>query len=135
MSTYRMSIMGALLVSAAIWPMGHAGAQGYDLPLAPLFSEGNEYVVFGYVQDQDGDLVPNAIVRIAIQRMRVTYIERTDYRGRYRRSGLSPELEAAEIQITCEKVGFQQVRLNKMKAPGKIHGIIEANCILGRLDS
>lgn len=131
MSTYRMSIMAALLASAATWPMGHAGAQAYDLPLEPLFSEGNEYVVFGYVQDQDGDLVPNAIVRIAIQRLRVTYVERTDYRGRYRRSGLSPELEAADIQVTCEKAGFRQLRLNKMKAPGKIRGIIEANCILG----
>ena len=135
MSTYRISILAALLASAATWPMGHADAQGYDLPNKPLFSEGNEYVVFGYVQDQDGDLVPNAIVRIAIQRMRVTYIERTDYRGRYKRSGLSPELEAADIQVTCEKAGFQQVRLNKMKAPGKVHGIVEANCILGRSDS
>ena len=31
----------------------------------------------------------------------------------------------------CEKAGFRQLRLNKMKAPGKIRGIIEANCILG----
>lgn len=82
-----------------------------------------------------GGMEPLADVRVKAQlsgTMRF-FIVSTDDEGRFKRSGMGPDVDPEKVEITCEKTGFRTIevmrrRLSKAKDAG-----VEVECLMEKV--
>jgi hypothetical protein len=113
-------------LSTALW----AGGSGFGEDDDNHEEEGPAY--FGFVKDTNGATVADAKVTVAVKD-RGGVITRTDALGAYRVPGFGKEIDPNQVQISCEKPGYKQVRTLRRAAPsadGKTP--IETECTLQR---
>ena len=100
--TTAACIAAVMLICAPVTVM--AGEADYE----PDDTEEHGAPYFGEAKDVKG-LKPLPDVRIKVQvkgTMRF-FIVQTDHDGRFRRNGLGPEINPANVEYTCEKGGYK----------------------------
>jgi hypothetical protein len=105
-----------------------AGGDDYD---ATADSEGRGPAYYGFVRDQRGSPVSDARVVLRAKAGEPVVLK-SNVLGLYR-SHLSKDVRPDEVQVSCEKDGFKQVRVARRNAPGANDMNIETNCTLQRL--
>ena len=98
-------------MSTALW----AGGSGFGEDDDHSEEEGPAY--FGFVKDTNGATVADAKVTVSVKD-RGGVITRTDALGAYRVPGFGKEVDPNEVLISCEKVGYKQVRVLRRQASG-----------------
>ncbi len=113
-------------LSTALW----AGGSGFGEDDDHSEEEGPAY--FGFVKDTNGATVADAKVTVSVKD-RGGVITRTDALGAYRVPGFGKEVDPTEVLISCEKVGYKQVRVLRRQASGADEKTpIETECTMQR---
>jgi hypothetical protein len=113
-------------LSTALW----AGGSGFGDDDHDHENEGPAY--FGFVKDTNGATVPDAKVTVAIKD-RGGVITRTDALGAYRVPGFGKEIDSSQVQISCEKQGYKQVRVLRRTSKDADPSVpIETECTMQR---
>ena len=105
-----------------------AGGDDYD---ANNDEEGAGPAYFGFVRDTRGSPVSDAQVMLRPKSGEPVSIK-TNVLGLYR-SHVSKEVAPDDVQITCEKAGYQQKSVFRRTPPGAKDMFIETDCTLQRL--
>jgi hypothetical protein len=85
---------------------------------------------FGFVRDSNGTTVPDAKVTVQ-PKDGGSIITRTDALGTYKVPGFSKEIDPKDVQISCDKNGYRQVRVVRRSSASKDPKIpIETECTL-----
>ena len=111
-------------------------------PACPAFAGGDDYdaasdteakgpVYFGFVRDNRG--APVADARVVLQpRTGEPLVLKSNVLGLYR-SHVSKEFRPDDIDVSCDKNGYRQVKVARRNPPGSTEMNIETNCTLQRL--
>lgn len=129
----RCAAFAPLLVAATCLLPSAAWAGGAGFGDDDDFSEDEGPAYFGFVKDTNGATMPDAKVTVGIKG-RGGVVTRTDLLGAYKVPGFGKEVDPSDVEITCDKPGFKQVRtLRRMRAPNADVKIpIETECTLQR---
>ena len=114
--------------AAAIAVPAFAGGDDYD---ATADHEGHGPAYYGFVRDQRGSAVSGANVMLR-PKAGEPVVVKTNALGLYR-SHVSKDVRPDDIQVSCEKDGYKQARVQRRSAPGTTEMNIEINCTLQRL--
>jgi hypothetical protein len=127
-SVARAMIAVTCILSTAAW----AGGAGFGDDDDNSEEEGPAY--FGFVRDANGATVPDSKVTVAIKN-RGGVVTRTDALGAYKVPGFGKDVDPKEVEVTCDKQGYKQVRtLRRMRPPNADVKIpIETECTLQRI--
>jgi hypothetical protein len=107
-----------------------AGGSGFGDDDDHSESEGPAY--FGFVKDVNGSTIADAKVTVFIKD-RGGVITRTDAIGAYRVPGFGKEIDPKQVEISCEKQGYKQVRVFRRTAPDADPKVpIETECTMQR---
>jgi hypothetical protein len=88
---------------------------------------------FGFVRDAGGATVPDAKVTIS-PKDGTGIITRTDALGTYKLPGFSKDIDPKDVQISCDKNGYRQIRVVRRSSPNPDPKIpIETECTLQRI--
>jgi len=118
-----LAVAGAL--SAPVWAGGSSFGDDDDAE-----DEGPAY--FGFVRDAGGNSVSDAKVTVGIKN-RGGVVTRSDALGTYRVPGFGKDVDTNDVEVTCEKEGFKQVKTFRRTAPTALNvPIIETECTLQR---
>jgi hypothetical protein len=104
-----------------------AGGDDYD---AANDKENAGPAYFGFVRDNRGSPVPNAIVVLRPKAGKAVEVK-TNAVGLYR-SHVSKEARPDDVTVSCEKAGFKQSRVNRRTPPGSTAMFIETDCTMQR---
>ena len=85
---------------------------------------------FGFVRDTGGNSVADAKVTVGIKN-RGGVVTRSDALGTYRVPGFGKDVDTKDVEVSCEKEGFKQVKTARRKAAADAP-IIETECTLQR---
>jgi hypothetical protein len=121
-------LIGAMcLLPCASW----AGGAGFGDDDDVSEDEGPAY--FGFVKDTNGATMPDAKVTVGVKG-RGGVVTRTDLLGAYKVPGFGKDVDPSDVEITCDKPGFKQVKtLRRTRAPNADVKIpIETECTLQR---
>jgi hypothetical protein len=114
------------VVSTALW----AGGSGFGDDDDASEDEGPPY--FGFVKDTSGATMPDAKVTVAVKD-RGGVVTRTDALGAYKVPGFGKEIDPKEVEISCEKEGYKQLRTFRRRLPPPDSKIpVETECIMQR---
>ncbi|HEY6259829.1 MAG TPA: carboxypeptidase-like regulatory domain-containing protein [Xanthobacteraceae bacterium] len=90
--------------------------------------EGPAY--FGFVRDTGGNSISDAKVTVGIKN-RGGVVTRSDALGTYRVPGFGKDVDTKEVEVSCEKEGYKQVKTFRRTAPTALNvPIIETECTL-----
>jgi hypothetical protein len=103
-----------------------AGGDDYD---ATADKEGKGPAYFGFVRDQRGSPVSGASVVLRPKAGDPVEIK-SNAIGLYR-SHIGKDVRPDEVEVSCGKDGFKQVRVQRRSVPGAAN--VETNCTLQRL--
>ena len=85
---------------------------------------------FGFVRDSNGTTVPDAKVTVQ-PKDGGSIITRTDALGTYKVPGFSKEIDPKDVQISCDKNGYKQIRVVRRSSASKDPKIpVETECTL-----
>src|SRR6195256_6916992 len=119
-------VAGLCIVSTALW----AGGSGFGDDDDAGEDEGPSY--FGFVKDANGSTIPDTKVTVAVKD-RGGVVTRTDALGAYKVPGFGKEVEPTDVEISCEKQGFRQVRVFRRNLPPPDSKIpVETDCHMQR---
>jgi hypothetical protein len=120
-----LAITGALSIAA--W----AGGAGFGDDDDVSEDEGPSY--FGFVKDTNGATMPDAKVTVGIKD-RGGVVTRTDALGAYKVPGFGKDIDPKDVEISCDKQGYRQLRtLRRMPPPGGNAKIpVETECTMQR---
>ena len=105
-----------------------AGGDDYD---AANDTEDKGPVYFGFVRDNRGSPVPDA--RVVLQpKSGEALVLKSNVLGLYR-SHVSKGVRPDDIDVSCDKNGYRQVKVARRNPPGSTEMNIETNCTLQRL--
>jgi hypothetical protein len=127
-AAFASLLVGAMyLLPCAAW----AGGAGFGDDDDVSEDEGPAY--FGFVKDTNGATMPDAKVTVGVKG-RGGVVTRTDLLGAYKVPGFGKEVDPKEVEITCDKPGFKQVKtLRRPRAANADVKIpIETECTLQR---
>jgi hypothetical protein len=114
------------ILSTALW----AGGSGFGDDDDAGEDEGPAY--FGFVRDTSGYTVPDAKVTVGVKN-RGGVVTRTDALGTYKVPGFGKEIDPNDVEITCEKEGYKQLKTYRRTLPSPDSKIpIETECTLQR---
>jgi len=117
----------AATLSVAAW----AGGSGFGDDDDDSAEAGPSY--FGFVRDTSGATVSNAKVTVSLKN-RISIVTRTDALGTYKVPGFGRETDPNEIEVSCGKDGYRQLRVVRRSTPSADPKIpIETECTLQRL--
>jgi hypothetical protein len=116
-------------VSLALAPAVYAGGDDYD---AMNDVEGKGPAYFGFVRDARGSPVSEARVILRPKSGGDTVEIKTNVLGLYR-SHVRKEVRPDDVEISCEKDGYKQQRVQRRTPQGSTAALIETNCTLQRL--
>ena len=113
-------------LSVSAW----AGGSGFDDDDDNSAEEGPSY--FGFVRDSGGATIPDAKVTVSLKN-RVDLVTRTDALGTYKAPGFGAQNDPNDVEISCAKAGYKQVRVVRRSAPNTDAKIpVEIECTLQR---
>ena len=120
-----LAITGALSIAA--W----AGGAGFGDDDDVSEDEGPSY--FGFVKDTNGATMPDAKVTVGIKD-RGGVVTRTDALGAYKVPGFGKDIDPKDVEISCDKQGYRQLRtLRRMPPPGgNVKIPVETECTMQR---
>ena len=125
-------MMGAVLamtcaLSIAAW----AGGAGFGDDDDNSEEEGPSY--FGFVRDTNGATVPDAKVTVGVKN-RGGIVTRTDLLGTYKVPGFGKEVDPKDVEVSCDKPGYKQLRVVRRSSPSTDPKIpVETECTLKRI--
>jgi hypothetical protein len=122
------SLVIAACIVAASGTFVFAGGDDYD---AANDTEGAGPAYFGFVRDHRGSAVPEAQVMLRPRTGEPVTIKSNKI-GLYR-SHVSKDIDPDEVQISCEKTGYKQIKVYRRTPPGAKNMFIETECTLQRL--
>ena len=118
----------ALTVLCAISVAAWAGGAGFGDDDDTSAETGPSY--FGFVRDTNGATVPDAKVTVAVKN-RSSVITRTDALGTYKVPGFGTDVNPKDVEISCDKQGYEQARVVRRSSPSTDPKIpIETECTL-----
>src|SRR6516164_7331853 len=118
----------ACAVTCAFAVAAWAGGAGFGDDDDNSEEEGPAY--FGFVRDSNGATVPDAKVAVGVQG-RGGVITRTDLLGTYKVPGFGKDVDPKDVEVTCNKPGYKQVRVTRRSTPSSDPKIpIETECTL-----
>jgi hypothetical protein len=115
------------MAATAVW----AGGSGFGDDDDTGEDEGPAY--FGFVKDTSGATMPDAKVTVGIKD-RGGVVTRTDALGAYKVPGFGKEIEPKDVEVTCDKEGYKQLRtLRRLPPPNADPKIpVETECTMQR---
>jgi len=120
----------ALAIACAPSLSAFAGGSGFGDDEDNSQEDGPSY--FGFVRDTGGATVPDAKVTVSLKN-RVNFVTRTDALGTYKVPGFGREADPSEVQVSCDKDGYKQVRVVRRSTQNPDPKIpIETECTLQR---
>jgi hypothetical protein len=118
----------AAAVLAALAMPAFGGGDDYD---AMNDEEGKGPVYYGFVRDNRGSPVADA--RVVLQpKSGEPLVLKSNVLGLYR-SHFSKEFRPEDINVSCDKSGYRQVKVARRNPPGAADMNIETNCTMQRL--
>jgi len=124
----KVALLAGLAIAIASGMPAWAGGDDYD---AANDTEGKGPVYFGFVRDNRGSPVSDA--RVLLQpKSGDPLVLKSNVLGLYR-SHVSKEFRPDDINVSCDKNGYKQVRVARRNPPGSTEMNIETNCTLQRL--
>jgi hypothetical protein len=119
-------VAGLCVISTALW----AGGSGFGDDDDAGEDEGPSY--FGFVKDASGSTIPDTKVTVAVKD-RGGVVTRTDALGAYKVPGFGKEISPDDVEITCEKPGYKQLRVLRRNLPPPDSKIpVETDCHMQR---
>ncbi len=118
-------LMSVVLAMPAI--AAHAGGDDYD---AMNDTEGKGPAYFGFVRDNRGSPVSDAQVTLR-PKIGEPVVLKSNVLGLYR-SHITKDVQPADVEISCGKAGYRQLRVARRAGQEKDRHI-ETNCTLQRL--
>ena len=115
-------------VTAGCVTSAYAGGDDYD---AANDVKGAGPAYFGFVRDARGSPVVDAMVMLRPKKGKPVSLK-SNAIGLYR-GHISKEVLPDEVQISCEKSGYKQVKVYRRTPPGSKDMFIETECTLQRL--
>jgi hypothetical protein len=95
------------------------------------WAEGPSY--FGFVRDTNGATVPDAKVTVGVKN-RGGIVTRTDLLGTYKVPGFGKEVDPKDVEVSCDKPGYKQLRVVRRSSPSTDPKIpVETECTLQRI--
>jgi hypothetical protein len=116
-------------VSVVVAPAAFAGGDDYD---AMNDTEGKGPAYFGFVRDARGSPVSEARVILRPKSGGDAVTIKSNAVGLYR-SHVRKEVAPDDVEVSCEKDGYKQQRVQRRTPPGSTAAQIETNCTLQRL--
>jgi hypothetical protein len=121
----------ALTLMCAMAVAARAGGGGFGDDADTSAETGPSY--FGFVRDTNGATVPDAKVTVSV-RNHGSVITRTDALGTYKVPGFGTDVNPKDVEISCDKQGYKQVRVVRRSSPSTDPKIpIETECTLQRI--
>jgi hypothetical protein len=120
------AIMLAIGVAAAT--QAAAGGDDYD---AANDVKGAGPAYFGFVRDARGSPVADAQVVLQPKKGKPTSLK-SNVLGLYR-GHISKEVLPDDVQISCVKTGYKQIKVNRRTPPGNTAMFVETECTMQRL--
>jgi hypothetical protein len=127
MQTLARAACVALLACCGSAALG-GGSDEYE---AETDAEGKGPVYFGFVRDNRGSSVPEAQVMLRPKAGDPVVIK-SNTLGLYR-SHINGQVRPDDVEISCEKTGYKQVRVARRNPAGSKDAMIETNCTMQRL--
>ena len=88
---------------------------------------------FGFVRDTNGATVPDAKVTVGVKN-RGGIVTRTDLLGTYKVPGFGKEVDPKDVEVSCDKPGYKQLRVVRRSSPSTDPKIpVETECTLQRI--
>ena len=115
------------VLSFAAW----AGGAGFGDDDDNSAEDGPTY--FGFVRDSSGATIPDAKVTVTLK-SRMSVVTRTDALGTYKAPGFGSEVNPKDVQVSCAKDGYKQLRVVRRSVQYTDPKIpIETECTLQRI--
>jgi hypothetical protein len=124
----RAIALATWLATAFLAPVAMAGGDDYD---AANDVKGAGPAYFGFVRDARGSPVTDAVVMLRPKAGKPVPLK-TNALGLYR-GHISKDVVPDDVQISCEKAGYKQVKVYRRTPPGSKDMFIETECTLQRL--
>ena len=118
----------ALAIAVAAATPVFAGGDDYDAS-NDVKGEGPAY--FGFVRDSRGKPVVDAQVVLQPKKGKTVSLK-SNALGLYR-GHISKEVLPDDVQISCVKAGYKQIKSNRRTAPGNTSMFVETECTMQRL--
>ena len=118
----------ALAIGVAAATQAFAGGDDYD---AANDVKGAGPAYFGFVRDARGSPVVDAQVVLQPKKGKAMSLK-SNVLGLYR-GHISKEVLPDDVQISCVKTGYKQIKVNRRTPPGAKDMFIETECTLQRL--
>jgi hypothetical protein len=122
--------MAALMMSAAP-ALANGGDFFEELALHGLQANpnmGSPY--FGFIRDARGRGINGATLVVTVKGSGEKKTVRTNILGHYTLDGFDKTVSSEDVEITCEKDGFEQVRVERRVMIDRTLQPVEANCTL-----
>ena len=127
----RLTATAAALVVSCALSAAWAGGAGFGDDDDDSEEAGPSY--FGFVRDSAGATVPNAKVTVSLKN-RISIVTRTDALGTYKVPGFGRETDPKDIEVSCDKDGYKQLRVVRRSSPSTDPKIpVETECTLQRI--
>jgi hypothetical protein len=123
-----MALAVALVTGMTAGTRVYAGGEDYD---AANEVKGAGPAYFGFVRDHRGSPVADAQVVLQPKQGKPVSLK-SNAIGLYR-GHVSKEALPDEVQISCVKAGYRQLKVNRRTPPGNAAMIIETECTMQRL--
>ena len=123
-----MIAASVVLVASGISPAG-AGGDDYDMSKSDVAVLGPAY--FGFVRDNRGSPVTDAQVLLQPKKGKPVSLTSNAiglYRGHLRKDVLPDD-----VQVSCMKTGYKQLKVNRRTPPGNASMFIQTECTMQRL--
>ena len=117
----------AFCVAAGYATLAVAGGDDYD---ESNDTEGAGPAYFGFVRDARGSPVVDALVMLRPKSGKPVSIK-TNVLGLYR-SHINKDVQPDDVQVSCEKAGYKQTKVQRRTPPGKSM-FVQTECTLQRL--
>ena len=117
----------ALAFAAAAAAQAYAGGDDYD---AANDVKGAGPAYFGFVRDNRGSPVVNAQVVLQPKKGKTVALK-SNALGLYR-GHISKDVRPDDVQISCEKSGYKQIKVYRRTPPGAKDMFIETECTMQR---
>jgi hypothetical protein len=132
LSSLRLrAFAAACAVTCAFATAAWAGGAGFGDDDDNSEEEGPSY--FGFVRDANGATVPDAKVTVGVKN-RGGIVTRTDLLGTYKVPGFGKDIDPKDVEVSCDKPGYRQLRVVRRSAPSNDPRIpVETECTLQRI--
>lgn len=118
----------ALVIGVAASMQAYAGGDDYD---AANDVKGAGPAYFGFVRDARGSAVVGAQVVLQSKKSKPVSLK-SNALGLYR-GHISKEVQPDQVQISCVKEGYKQIKINRRTPPGVNVMFVETECTMQRL--